>query len=299
MPYQIPDPDAPRLSGPEAVPAPAPSAEEAEILRELSSDETFKAAQKMIGELAEPIESARQQENAEARARVAATPEFVELRRAGMLARDAFLAFEDAHRQAARDPNLSLKGREDRDRREREKLDTRLAEIAERVLSGLGDSLLKQFPPAPAILVPEKLAPSVAAIFAGADHHLPEALLSRAAEALRIATDPASDSLFSDEARHLLDAAYLPLMTRFAGAPPKHWVRWAPLAGQLAELVRVHLDTRFNRRASHRVATEAVQAFRRDFTFLVGACRNNNNTWDDVIAVGAPAFAWGELSRAA
>jgi hypothetical protein len=138
------------------------------------------------------------------------------------------------------------------------------------------------------------LSPELAAIatyiFAAADSMLPSALLAKAIDALRRASDPATPPATAFPLNQLLDAAYQPLLDRFAGAPPKHWTPWATMAADAAGLVRTHLGNAIGNAKSD-AAVEAVAQFRSEFTSLVRMATANG--WDDTIApLVAPSFAW-------
>lgn len=287
MPYTTPNPDAVRAIEPDGPTPPGLTPEEAEVSRELdvSTHDTLAA---LVRELAPPIKIAAEEKAADAVAQVRDTSQFNAMAGAGLSVRAAWRAYGDARAAVGRDANLSAAGRDDALRRAAEKRDATIEQIAQNTMGDAGDKLLSLFPGTPVLVLPPDLAGHATFLVSGADNLLPESLLGQAAELLRTATDPAMGRDERMRATALLDAAYRPLLERFAGSPPRHWTRWSGLARDLAALIGEHADTVYGR-PYHRVAVGAVAQFRRDFTFLLGMARESGH-WEDVFLVGAESF---------
>jgi hypothetical protein len=140
---------------------------------------------------------------------------------------------------------------------------------AQAVLEQQGDRLLASYPNAPVPFLPADLAPAAQFTVASADSTLPPNLLSQGAGLLCQATDPVTPRETRLKANLLLHHAYLRVLRRFGGKPPKHWEGvWAPLAVELADLIERHIDTTWER-AQYRLAVEAVEGFRSGLRFLI------------------------------
>jgi hypothetical protein len=287
MPYQMNDPHAIRAIEPDGPTPPGLSPEEAEVARDADAT-THDALAALIRELGPPIKVAADEKAADAVAQVRSTSQFSTLAGAGLSVRAAWRAFEDARAAAGRDGTLSAAGRDVAIEQAAEKRDATIAKIAENVMSDAGDALLRLFPGTPVPTLSADLAAHASFVVQSADVVLPETLLQQAADLLRIATDPDAGRDDRTRATRLLDAAYHPLLVRFAGSPPRHWTRWAGLARDLAALIGSHVDTTFGR-PYHRVAVGAAARFRQDFGFITGMVRELGK-WDDTILTGAESF---------
>jgi hypothetical protein len=287
MPYKTPDRDAIRVMDAAEHPAPGLNAAEAAVTRE-TDHTTHDSVSALLRELAPTVKAAADAKAADAVAQLQTTTQFSSMADAGLSVRAAWRAFEDARVRISQDGNLSAAGRDDAIRRAAEQRDASIATVADSTMSVAGDALLRMFPGTPFPALSADLAAHATFIMTAADTILPETLLQQAAELLRIATDSDAPRDDSTRATRLLDAAYLPLLTRYAGSPPKHWTRWSGLAHDLAGLIASHVDTVFGR-PYHRVAVGAVAAFRRDFSFMAGTVRELGR-WDDVVLIGTESF---------
>jgi hypothetical protein len=282
MPYKLNNPDDVAHA---TVPVHTPALTAAE--RELLEDPTA-AIRDQLAELAEPIHRAAAEQATEAVARVAASKEWATLRGAAAAVRDAYARFEAERQRVARDGELSDDGRHAAVERAAVVRDAAVERVAELALSDAGDRLLRDFPARPVAILAPELAAHATFIVTAADGTLPETVLTAALDLLRTATDTSASAAERSVATKLLDAAYTPLLQRYAAAPPKHWQRWAAHAHDAVELIEQHSATMRGARF-HAVARAAVQQFRTDFSFIVGTVRELGR-WDDVVLIGAESF---------
>lgn len=194
------------------------------------------------------------------------------------------------------DHNLSLTGREAKLAEVRRVRVAATDRIRVDVLERVGDQLLARFPASPMPMLPATVAANATFITSAADGVLPESFMNDALDLLRRVTDPATPAAEAFESNLLLNAAYAARLERYAAAPPKHWAGWSDVAGEVAELIRLHIATTW-RRAHSDYAAAAVASFRDGFTWLDRSAEQAGR-WDDVLRLGAPQFTWPALAAA-
>lgn len=287
MPYRIPNPDdAPPPTEP-STPGPIIDAGVRELVEQ---GEVLPQLKTTLAELWPTISSSAAEEAEAAETAVMGQAEAGAIRGAGPAFRDAWLEYGTEDARAGQDPNLSARGRQERRARAAEARDQQVERIAEEVLGRGGDALLARFP-APAL---GQASPDVYAeaqtIFAAYPHLTPGQLAQDVVATLRRALDTTAPMEARFRANVLLRKAYLPLTQRRAERPERYALDFAVFNAELAEAIKLHLDT-VTRAERHRVASEFVQAARDQFTFLVNSVAEAGG-WDGVWAVGAPIFEW-------
>ncbi len=277
MPFAIPDPSLPR-------PASAPDS-----LTPSMPDDAG-AFRQQLDQFRSTIERAAIAEQDAAVAAVQGAPEVALLAGTGAALESLWARYDAAVAAIGRDANLSAAGRTELIARAATERNAARDRGPVRVLSQVGDTLLGKFPTRPMPMMPGELAAPATFILASAESMLPSRFAGDALDLLRTASDPGTPPEAGFAANVLLNAAYAPLLERFADAPPKHWSGWVGAAGKLAALIRMHIATTWQRARSE-AAREAVSAFRGQFTWLDRSAIQLGR-WDDTFRIGAPAFAW-------
>jgi hypothetical protein len=226
-----------------------------------------------------------------AEAGLAGADEFRVCRDVGNVARAAVLRRDAEARTIARDANLSASGRETKRADRDALLQGELSRIATDTLGTVADRLLRNNPEHPLPVLSGDLAANCALVYAASEKMLPLTFLADGTEVLGRALGPATTA-DAEAANALLLRAYGPLAERFAAAPPNFWNEYVALAGEFAELARLHLDVAYARPRA-RLAVEAVRAWRNDFTYMANTIRQLG-VWDDTICIGATSYAWSK-----
>ena len=287
MPYELKDPNATTMID-AGVPGTTPGTpEEAEIL----DVQEAPALSQEIGELRSSVLSAQSAEEARAQEAVESSREYDIIRAAGQGLRTVQQEFDAAVLTIQRNANLSAEGRDEGRARAGAARNEGFDRIADAVLSTAGDALLARFPEQGFASSPSvEVIAEASLIYTSFGAKAARTFLSEAIGALRRAIDPVTPVNDRVRGNMLLHAAYGPLIERRAIAPERFARGLQGAYGELAELIRVHLDTVF-KAARHRAAVDFVARSRRDFTYLVNSTRQAGR-WDDTFELGTPSFDW-------
>ena len=292
MPFQLQDPNEIRVLEP-GTPSTAPGTpEEAEVLDAIKGP----ALGNEIAELRGAILSAHDAEKRSANKAIAETPELQSIAGAGVAARTAFVAYDNARKAAGADVGLSAEGRDDANARAATVRDVTLARIAENVLGTQGDALLVRYPePGFASSPSVELVAEAQLIYTAFATKAAHTALTEATGVLRRATDPATPIGERVRWNRLLHDAHGPLVERQAIAPERFARVLQPQYAELSELIRIHLATvlQVDR---HRIAADRVATARQDFRWLVNSVRQSSE-WDPTFEIGAKSFDWGDSSE--